>query len=172
VAIEYSKESCPLGTAGAVKFASKFLRDEASFLVMNGDSFMETDFKRLLEFHRAHQATASLVVRQVANANRYGSVRVGEQDRVTGFAEKAGGDAPGLVNAGVYVFNREVLEEIPEGQVSLEKDVFPRLLDRGVFALEEHGMFIDIGTPEDYAQAQMIFDRLSAAAAHGQPVQR
>jgi NDP-sugar pyrophosphorylase family protein len=83
---------------------------------------------------------------------------------VIGFEEKTGRDAPGLVSAGVYVFNHRVLEHIPEGVASLERDVFPSILDYGVYALEQHGMFIDIGTPEDYARAQVICDRLLRAA--------
>jgi NDP-sugar pyrophosphorylase family protein len=82
---------------------------------------------------------------------------------VTGFTEKTGAEA-GLINAGVYVFNREIFADIPDGPMSLEKDVFPRVLGRGVYALEQSGMFIDIGTPEDYARAQMICDRLCDAA--------
>jgi D-glycero-alpha-D-manno-heptose 1-phosphate guanylyltransferase len=164
VAIEYSREPRALGTAGAVKFAQSYLRGAADFLVMNGDSFMEVDFGQLLRFHRAHDAVVSLAVRRVENAQRYGTVRVDAGNRVRGFAEKAGVEAPGLVNAGVYVFNRAVVDCIPNGPASLEKDVFPSLLERGVYALEEQGMFIDIGTPEDYARAQEIFDKLCAAA--------
>ena len=85
-------------------------------------------------------------------------------NRVTGFLEKTGDDGPGLINAGVYVFNRAVFEHIEDRPASLEKDVFPRLLDHGVYALEQCGMFIDIGTPEDYARAQRLCDRLYEAA--------
>ena len=63
---------------------------------------------------------------------------------------------------GVYVFNRAVLEHVPQGPASLEKDVFPRLLEQGVYALEQHGMFIDIGTPEDYARAQELCRTLAS----------
>ncbi|MGA7645459.1 MAG: sugar phosphate nucleotidyltransferase, partial [Terriglobales bacterium] len=94
----------------------------------------------------------------------YGTVEVDADKRVMGFAEKAGSDRPGLVNGGVYVFNRAVFEYIPEAPASLERDVFPRLLSHGVYALEQRGMFIDIGTPEDYARAQELCERLYKAA--------
>ena len=68
------------------------------------------------------------------------------------------------MNAGVYVFNHAVLQHIPEEPASLERDVFPQLLDQGVYALEQHGMFIDIGTPADYARAQQLCDLLNEAA--------
>jgi len=164
VEIEYSREPHPLGTAGAVKFAQTYLQNAADFVVMNGDSFMEVDFGQLIRFHHAHNAVVSMAVRKVPDAQRYGTVRLDSKSRVIAFAEKAGIAAPGLVNAGVYVFRREVLDSIPEGPSSLEKDTFPKLLETGVYALEQQGVFIDIGTPEDYVRAQAIFDRLSAAA--------
>lgn len=164
VVIQYSKELEPLGTAGAVKLAQLYLQDASEFLVMNGDSFMEVDLRQLLKFHREHKAIISMAVRRVENASRYGTVQL-DANRVIGFVEKTGAEAPGIVNAGVYVFDHAVLQHIPEGPCSLEKDVFPKLLERGVYALEQHGVFIDIGTPEDYARAQQIYDRLYEAAS-------
>ena len=67
---------------------------------------------------------------------------------------------PGMINAGVYLFQRSVLKFIPEGPSSLEKDLFPNLLTQGMYALEQHGMFIDIGTPKDYARAQRLYKKL------------
>jgi D-glycero-alpha-D-manno-heptose 1-phosphate guanylyltransferase len=164
VAIDYSKESHPLGTAGAVKFAERRLSAVADFLVMNGDSFLELDFRQFIRFHREHGGLISIAVRKVENARRYGTVQVDTGNRVIGFTEKTGTQAPGLVNGGVYVFNRAVLRHIPDGPASLEMDIFPRLVGHGVYALEQHGMFIDIGTPEDYARAQELCGRLYQAA--------
>ena len=87
--------------------------------------------------------------------------------RVIGFTEKTGSEAPGLVNGGVYVFNHAVLETYSGTAASLERDIFPRLLDQGVYAQEQHGMFIDIGTPADYARAQKLCDSLNDAASRG-----
>jgi NDP-sugar pyrophosphorylase family protein len=157
VSIEYSKEEMPLGTAGAVKLAKRYLGDTPEFLVLNGDSFLEVDFQSLMAFHRGHDgAVATMAVLQVENASRYGTVHVEASGRVTGFAEKTGSETPGVVNGGIYVFNHSVLNYIPEGPASLERDVFPRLLDQGVYAQEQHGTFIDIGTPADYARAQQL----------------
>jgi D-glycero-alpha-D-manno-heptose 1-phosphate guanylyltransferase len=168
VAIEYSRETHALGTAGAVKLAERYLRDVPEFLVMNGDSFLEIDFHELIHFHRQHCGLASIAVWRATNAARYGTVQLGASSRVTGFVEKAGGESAGLINAGVYVFSRAVLEHIPDAPASLEKEVFPDLLDHGIYAMEQHGMFIDIGTPEDYARAQRLFDNLNDAALRGQ----
>ena len=171
VAIEYSKELHPLGTAGAVRLAQPYLRGVLDFLVMNGDSFLEIDFRRLIRFHREHGGVVSMAVLQVKNAARFGTVQMDAEGRVIGFSEKTGRDASGIVNAGVYVFDRTVLEHIPEGPSSLEREVFPRVLNHGVYALEQHGMFIDIGVPEDYTRAQQLCDRLYESAFQKQKCQ-
>lgn len=167
VTIEYSKEPNPLGTAGAVRFARTHLQDLSDFVVMNGDSFVEADFQQLFGFHRAHGGLVSIVVVEVDNASRYGTVQMGPSGRVSRFLEKTGSHLPGVVSAGIYVFSHAVLEHLPEGSASLEDTVFPRLLDRGVFAYKQEGMFIDIGTPEDYSRAQTLLDRLSHKTANG-----
>jgi len=167
VSIEYSNEASPLGTAGAIKLAAGFLSQASNFLVMNGDSFLELDFRELIRFHEAHHGLATVAVRRVKDAARYGAVHMDGQNRIVRFCEKMGNPEPGLINGGVYVFSREVLRHIPEGPVSLEKDVLPGLLEHAIFALEQSGMFIDIGTPEDYARAQSLCDSLSQAATSG-----
>jgi NDP-sugar pyrophosphorylase family protein len=167
VAIEYSKEEQPFGTAGAVKLAGRYLKDHSEFLVMNGDSFLEMDFNKFMEFHRSHNAMATIAVFRVENTNRYGTVNIDADGRVQGFSEKTGRDVPGLVNGGIYIFKQAVLQCIPEHPSSLEKDIFPRLLDQGVYAQEQRGMFIDIGTPADYARAQTLCDSLDKAASRG-----
>jgi NDP-sugar pyrophosphorylase family protein len=166
VAIEYSKETQPLGTAGAVKLAQPHLQSVSEFLVMNGDSFLELDFSLLVDFHRAHGGLATVAVVAVENAGRYGTVHADSSNKVTAFCEKTGDDAPGLINAGVYVFSGAILGQIPDGPSSLEKDVFPRILDQGVFAAVQRGMFIDIGTPGDYTRAQVLLHRLYRATTN------
>lgn len=166
VAIEYSQEPSPLGTAGAVKFAGSCLAGVSEFLVMNGDSFLEFDFCQFLHFHREHGGIMSMALRRVSDTARYGTVELDEGNRVLRFSEKNGNHLPGLVNGGVYIFNRAVLGHIPEGQASLETEIFPKILPRAVYGLEQQGMFIDIGTPEDYARAQTLFENLHQAALH------
>lgn len=165
ITIEYSTEEKPLGTAGAVKRAQQYLQDVPDFLVMNGDSFLEINFRNLMECHRNHDAMATMAVVRVEDTSRYGTVQVGADARVRGFAEKTGSQSPGLVNGGVYIFNHAVLQYIPDHPASLERDVFPGLLDHGVYAQEQCGMFIDIGTPADYARAQQLCDSLNQAAS-------
>jgi len=164
VNISYSLEPSPLGTAGALKFAERHLSHGIDFLVMNGDSFVELDFRQFIHFHQEHGGLISMAVRRVPNAARYGTVRFDTMNRIIGFTEKTGTAASGAVNAGVYVFSPMVLEHIPNSQASLEKDIFPRLLEHGIYAAEQDGMFIDIGTPEDYARCQKLCRSLQNAA--------
>ena len=163
VAIEYSKEAEPLGTAGALKFAQPHFQSVSEILVMNGDSFLDIDLNQLLGFHRTHGGLATVAVVLAENASRYGTVNADSSGRVTAFSEKTGNESPRLINAGVYVFSRALLDQIPAGPSSLEKDMFPRILDQGVYAAEQRGMFIDIGTPGDYARAQVLLNCLYRA---------
>jgi len=163
-AIEYSKQTVPLGTAGALKLAERHVQDEREFLVLNGDSFLEIDFNEFVGFHRRHGSVATMAVVSVLNASRYGTVQVQARGRVVGFTEKAGKEALGIINAGVYVFGRTIFAQIPEGPASLEREVFPRLLEQGVYAVQQRGIFIDIGTPDDYARAREMCHHLTKAA--------
>jgi len=166
VTIEYSRESVPLGTAGALKLAQHYLQHESEFLLLNGDSFLEIDFNELFGFHRRHGGLATMAAVHVENASRYGTVEIGTGGRILGFTEKTGQDSPGIINAGVYVFSSTVFAHIPDGPTSLERDVFPLLLKQGIYALEQRGVFIDIGIPEDYARARKMCDRLANAAVY------
>lgn len=162
--IRYARESEPLGTAGAVKFAASLLKTDSDFLIVNGDSFTELDVPGFIRFHREHGGLVSMAVCRVPNAARYGTVHLDGEKHITGFREKTGKQQPGLINAGVYLFGRAILDHIPQGFCNLEKDVFPKLVEQGMFAFEGQGMFIDIGTPEDYARAQTLCEKLRQAA--------
>jgi D-glycero-alpha-D-manno-heptose 1-phosphate guanylyltransferase len=163
--IEYSREHTQLGTAGALKLAARLLANYPQFLAMNGDSFLEADFGRLIRCHRAHGGIASIAVHPFDDVGRYGAVEADARGMVTGFFAQSGQSAHGLINAGVYVFNHSVLRYIPEGPASLERDVFPCILEQGVYIVEHRGMFIDIGVPEDYARAQTLSDTLWSLAS-------
>ncbi len=168
IRIEYSQEDSPAGTGGAVKLAEAHVADASDFLVLNGDSFLELDFERLVALHRETGALVTMAARRAEDASRYGTLQVDNSGRVVAFDEKTAGHVPGLVNGGVYVFSRKALPFLSPGPSSLERDLFPRLLPHGVYALEQRGLFIDIGTPEDYARAQQLCDQLYAAALQRQ----
>ncbi len=161
--LDYSQEPEPLGTGGALRSAmTRF--DSDPVLVMNGDSYCGIDFRAYWEWHCLRQATASMALAQVANSDRYGLVRFDSAARVVEFAEKkGGGDA--WVNAGIYFLSQQVLRSIPEDKcVSLEREIFPRWVGRGLFGYPSPGPFLDIGTPGDFAAAESFFGRLKVSA--------
>lgn len=152
VEIELSAEPAPLGTAGAVKHAARFV--DGTFLVVNGDTFLELDAAALLGAHRRAGALVTLAAVAVPDASRYGALELAEGGAVRAFAEKASGATPGIINAGAYAAEPRLLDAIPAGRaVSLEREVLPALLDRGerLHAHRQTGRFVDIGTPESWA---------------------
>ncbi|HEY7455861.1 MAG TPA: NDP-sugar synthase [Solirubrobacterales bacterium] len=156
VAIRYVVEPEPLGTAGAIRFAADELGDELdeTFLALNGDVLTDLDLSALLRAHREREATATIGLHPVEDAAAFGLVRSGDGGEVLAFLEKTGERAPGEVNAGMYALRRPVLELIPPGEnVSIERDVFPRLVGDGLHGLLLEGYWMDIGTPERYLQA-------------------
>jgi NDP-sugar pyrophosphorylase family protein len=156
ITVRYSREHEPLGTGGAVKNAEPLIRSNP-FLTLNGDSFLPADLVQLAQFHRERRARLSLVLSAVADQARYGGVQREGDGAITGFFEKGQAGA-GLINAGIYLIDRSVLDEVPAAtNVSIERDVFPRWAGRGLFGLTMSGPFIDIGTPESFAGAESLF---------------
>jgi mannose-1-phosphate guanylyltransferase len=156
VAIRYVAEPEPRGTAGAIRFAADELgeRLEERFLALNGDVLTDLDLTALLRAHEERGARATIGLHPVEDSSAYGLVRGGARGEVLEFLEKTGKRAPGEVNAGMYVLERSVLELVPSGEnVSIERDVFPRLVGDGLYGLRLDGYWMDIGTPARYLQA-------------------
>ncbi|HVY76977.1 MAG TPA: NDP-sugar synthase [Solirubrobacterales bacterium] len=156
VRISYVVEPERRGTAGAIRFAADELgeRLDDRFLALNGDVLTDLDLTALLRAHGQRGARATLGLYPVEDSSAYGLVRSGEGGAVAAFLEKTGEAVPGEINAGMYVLERSVLELIPPGEeVSIERDVFPRLVGDGLHGLRLDGYWMDIGTPERYLQA-------------------
>ncbi|MGN6588119.1 MAG: sugar phosphate nucleotidyltransferase [Solirubrobacterales bacterium] len=156
VAITYVAEPEPLGTAGAIRFAAAALgeRLEDRFLALNGDVLADLDLSALVRAHQDRGARATIGLHPVEDSSAYGLVRCDEEGKVLEFIEKTGNAVPGEINAGAYVLERSVLDLVPEGQaVSIEREVFPRLVGDGLCGLLLEGYWMDIGTPERYLQA-------------------
>ena len=148
--IEYSVEESPLGTAGALKNAARFF--EGALLVLNGDTYLATDYHALLAEHRKHtDIIGSLGLVTVQDTSRYGQVIVGRDHQITEFREKAQASSQtGLINAGVYVLEPGILDHIPSGRaVSIEQETFPALAAADLLrGFQVTGSFVDMGTPE------------------------
>lgn len=152
--LRYIVEPKPLGTAGAIKFAEDLLDDR--FLALNGDVLTDLDLGALISRHQQASALATLALYPVSDPSAYGLVRRRESGEILEFLEKPDpseidGDE---INAGAYVLERSVLDLIPRGDsVSIERQVFPRLVGAGLFSQRLEGYWMDIGTPERYLQA-------------------
>jgi len=147
--IEYSEEDKPLGTGGALHKAGELIDDE-QFIVMNGDSFFDIEFKQLISFHEEKQAVATISLAYAETLERYGHVEIGNDGEITKFIEKGNSVSAGHVNGGIYILNSELINKIPLAQVSLETEVLPNLINRGLFGMKFKSFFIDIGKPEEY----------------------
>jgi NDP-sugar pyrophosphorylase family protein len=167
--IRYSREDEPLGTGGALKLAEPLISDPV--LVLNGDSYVEWGLVPMLELFAAKDAISVVVVQAVADVTRYGSVTLARDGRITEFLEKGVRGGPGLINAGVYLLRKQIVRDLPAGTaISLEREVFPGLLDRGVYGLVCTGLFIDIGIPDDFKRAQVLLaSRVNALSQDSSP---
>lgn len=160
--IRYVVDPVPLGTAGAIKNAQHVLDAEQRILVLNGDVLTDLDLGALVAAHEESEVLGSLTLTDVDDPSRYGLVRLFADRTVEAFVEKPDpGDLrpgePFRINAGTYLFEAAVLDEIPDGVAcSIERDVFPRLATDGRLAGYPSGAYWrDIGTPESYLQAHV-----------------
>lgn len=150
--LRYVEEPEPRGTAGAIKFAAKQL--SGRFLALNGDVLTDLDLTALMSFHERRGSRATLGLYPVRDTTGYGLVRRGDDGAVLEFLEKPDLPGPGEINAGTYVLEHAVLDLIPDGEmVSIERDVFPRMIAEGLYAIPLDGYWMDIGTPDRYLQA-------------------
>jgi NDP-sugar pyrophosphorylase family protein len=154
----YSQETSQLGTAGALRLALPQIQSN-SVLIVNGDSFCDANLSDFWAWREAKSAEAALLLTQVSDTRRYGRVEVDADGRVLKFEEKGGREGYGWINAGIYLLDRSLLLTIPEGRpVSLERDMFPAWMERGLYGYGTQGRFLDIGTPESYALAEKFFE--------------
>jgi NDP-sugar pyrophosphorylase family protein len=169
IRLRYSREDEPLGTGGALKLAEPLISDPV--LVLNGDSYVEWSLVPMLELFTAKNADVVVVLQAVADVARYGSVALDHDGRITQFVEKGASAGPGLINAGVYLVRKQIVRDLPAGTaISLEREVFPRLLDRGVYGLVCTGLFIDIGIPDDFKRAQTLLASRIGTSSHDSAV--
>jgi mannose-1-phosphate guanylyltransferase len=168
-AIRYLEEREPLGTAGPIRLAADAGMLADRFFVLNGDVLTDLDLSAHLASHLERDAVASLALYPVEDPSSYGLVRRDADGAVREFLEKP--DQAQIdtdeVNAGAYVLERSVLDLIPSGRaVSIEREVFPRLVGRRLFGLRLEGYWMDIGTPERYLQASwdILEGRVETAA--------
>lgn len=157
MSVKYAVEEAPLGTGGAIMNGfEKCDSDEA--LILNGDSFLDVDLTKLLATNHAH-SDGMMVLREMKNPDRFGTVRIDDSGRVLEFEEKIVGLDRGLINAGIYLMKKDVISKhIQAKQFSIEEDFFkPFVSSLNISSELSHGYFIDIGIPAEFDRAQHDF---------------
>jgi len=171
--IDYVVETEPLGTGGGIRNVLPALRHDIA-MIFNGDVLSGVDLTALHATHRRQEADVTLYLTRVQDPRAFGCVPTDADGRVTAFLEKDPNPVTDQINAGTYVFTREVLESIPAGRpVSVERETFPALLERGarVFAHVDSTYWRDLGTPADFVagSADLVRGIAPSAALPGAP---
>lgn len=174
IALEYSRETIPLGTGGAARAAFQLARGRRVFL-LNGDSYCHFDLGRLEQAFDATGARAAMWLVDRAPSVGSGAVMTDRDGRVTSFVEKVDG-ATGYTNAGVYLIEGEALSGFrSEPPLSMERDVLPKFVEEGLYAILGDDFLVDIGTPASLAAAGTVlrdeFAALEADLTRGEAVQ-
>jgi len=158
-------EEEPLGTAGAVRNLDRELGGER-FFVLNGDVITSVDLGAMVEFHRRRKAVGTLHLWPVEDPSRYGIARVDDDGRIVEFKEKPRPEEAfsNLINAGTYILEPEVLDLIPRGRaVSIEQEIFPAIIPKGLYGYVSGEFWIDAGKPLDYIEAHRLLMNVDRA---------
>lgn len=153
--ISYAYEEHPLGTGGAIQYAfSKCNSDTA--LVLNGDTMFKVNLNKFERFFNDKKCDLAIVLREVEDVSRYGSVLTDINDQIILFSEKEASEGCGYINGGIYMINKRLFKKYPQPEkFSFEKELMQKYFTREMFyAMLSNGYFIDIGIPSDYARAQ------------------
>jgi len=153
IKITYSHETTPLGTAGPLALARDVLVADNTemFFVLNSDVICEYPLSDLVDFHKKHQKEGTIMVTKVEEPSKYGVVVTNEEGKIQKFVEKPQVFVGNRINAGIYLFNRSILDRIQLRPTSIEKEIFPQMADASeLYAMDLPGFWMDIGQPKDY----------------------
>ncbi|HYB16479.1 MAG TPA: NDP-sugar synthase [Streptosporangiaceae bacterium] len=175
LAIDYVSEDVPLDTAGGIRNAAGSLRGTGGadpVVVLNCDILSGHDLRAQVDLHVKTDAAATLHLVEVPDPSRFGSVPTDESGRVTAFLEKTPTPVTNRINAGCYVFRRDVIDQIPAGRrVSVERETFPGLIEAGqlVMGYHETAYWLDVGTPQTFVRGScdLVLGRLPGPAVPG-----
>ena len=174
IRISFSQEPEPMGTAGPLAFAKQLLTesnavDESGdqsvasrtnpepFFVLNSDVICHFPFSDLLAFHKSHGKEGTIIVTDVEEPSKYGVVVCEPDGKIDRFVEKPKEFVSNKINAGMYIFNLDILNRIPLRPCSIEKEIFPLLAaDRELYAFPLIGYWMDVGQPGDYLKGMVM----------------
>ncbi len=153
-------EEEPLGTGGGIRLAMQAVEGKDVW-VLNGDSIALVNLEEQFNLHESRSAIGTLALIPQQQFDRYGTVTIDDNNRISGFEEKKWQES-GLINAGIYLLNTTTfLQSTPIGNFSLETEFLQRCYSSlPLYGFVEPAYFIDIGVPEDYRRAQQEFAQL------------
>ncbi|RWS22581.1 hypothetical protein B4U80_10241 [Leptotrombidium deliense] len=159
VTITLSHEEEPLGTAGPLALAKNLLSaDNEPFFVLNSDIICEFPFSKMVQFHKAHGKEGTLVVTRVEEPSKYGVVVYDKNGKIERFVEKPQEYVSNKINAGLYIFNTDILSRIELRPTSIEKEIFPAMAaEETLYAFELQGFWMDVGQPKDFLTGMCLF---------------
>ena len=156
IKIKYAVEESALGTGGGIRNAAALLDDCDQVVIFNGDVLSGHDLAAQIQSHINNRADVTLYLTKVEDARAYGCVELLADNQVKSFLEKMENPVSNMINAGCYIFNRKVIDQIPANQVvSVERDTFPSLLSSGVkvYGYLDNSYWLDIGNPQALVKA-------------------
>jgi NDP-sugar pyrophosphorylase family protein len=157
LSIKYSVEKEPLGTAGGVKKAAKYLNE--TFFVLSGDVLADVDLNKILDFHNQKKAIVTMVLKQVPDPKEFGIAVLNDEQQIIKFLEKPSPREvfSNIANTGTYVLEPEIFDYMTssKGEMDFSKDIFPQLIDEraGIYGFVFDGYWNDVGRPETYLKA-------------------
>lgn len=163
IKLEFSHEDEPMDTAGPLALAKEKLLsnggDKTPFFLLNSDVICDYPFEQMLNFHKSHGKEGTIVVTKVEEPSKYGVV---VYDQNTGaverFVEKPQVFVSNRINAGLYIFNPEILDRIQPRPTSIEKEIFPVMAREGkLYTTELQGFWMDVGQPKDYLTGMCLY---------------
>jgi D,D-heptose 1,7-bisphosphate phosphatase len=158
--IKYAIENEALGTGGAIINSLQFINKNQPVIILNGDTFLQVDYQRLIDFFHHNQSNLTLVLRNLEDASRYGTVAIDDKNLIVNFLEKNNNNSQSvsknfLINGGIYMLNPQIFfnHNLPK-KFSFEED----FLCKYISSIKSLGFiskdyFIDIGIPQDYQKA-------------------
>jgi len=169
IKIKYAVEESALGTGGGIRNAAALLDDCDQVVIFNGDVLSGHDLAAQIQSHINNRADVTLYLTKVEDARAYGCVELIADNQIKSFLEKMENPVSNMINAGCYIFNRKVIDQIPANQVvSVERDTFPSFLSSGVkvYGYLDNSYWLDIGNPQALvkASADLITGMITSVA--------
>jgi mannose-1-phosphate guanylyltransferase len=169
IKIKYAVEESALGTGGGIRNAAVLLDDCDQVVIFNGDVLSGHDLAAQIHSHINNRADVTLYLTKVEDARAYGCVELIADNQIKSFLEKMENPVSNMINAGCYIFNRKVIDQIPANQVvSVERDTFPSFLSSGVkvYGYLDNSYWLDIGNPQALvkASADLITGMITSVA--------